>query len=654
MRLAVILVLVSSCRAATGQQDNPCAGPEDCGSCIELPECTWCADDDWQGDRCQKMSSNFKCSKLSNPASSEEKMTDIPLRFEGDNLVLIQPQSTKVKLRLYEPQSVKFSIGQSKQYPLDLYFLLDYSFSMNQTLNTVASQGEAIISVIKEITQDFKIGIGSFTEKNLAPFSSSNPEFNCPETNPNCAQPYSFKHMSSLSKTTAEQFKTDVLDATLSGNIDVPESTLDALMQVMVCDKEIGWRSNSRKIVVLATDADFHYALDGKLVGVLDPNDGLCHLNSDGVYTYSSILDYPSISHISKVAKDNAITILFLVGKPEFKDVYDAMAAIVGNAYVEVLERNAANIVELIRSKYAQITSTLKVRGDNVPSGIDVAFFTSCLSNELRESSVCKDIEIGSSVEFVAKITATSCLDAPRTLAITPIGINQTLAVEIETVCSCSCEENPSKTAELCNGKGDNVCGQCRCYKGFSGDFCDCDLKDLSPGEELQDRCKSDGNSLTCSGRGNCECGRCYCNSTPKGKVYGRLCECDDFSCVFGQNDELCSGNGECQCGTCKCDPGWSGDDCACTSKTDQCLSPYNKEIALAMGSVNAISAVVKTRKTAFLPESFVSVIRTNLSLAKSSPISLNALLSGQIPAPSLTMKSAKIFSVLSNARTKR
>jgi len=41
----------------------------------------------------------------------------------------------------------------------------------------------------------------------------------------------------------------------------------------------VGWRAESRKIILLATDRDFHYALDGKLAGVLTRNDGQCHLN---------------------------------------------------------------------------------------------------------------------------------------------------------------------------------------------------------------------------------------------------------------------------------------------------------------------------------------------------------------------------------------
>ena len=46
----------------------------------------------------------------------------------------------------------------------------------------------------------------------------------------------------------------------------------------MACWDRIGWRRQSRKIILLATDRDFHFAMDGKLVGILEPNDGPCHL----------------------------------------------------------------------------------------------------------------------------------------------------------------------------------------------------------------------------------------------------------------------------------------------------------------------------------------------------------------------------------------
>ena len=50
-----------------------------------------------------------------------------------------------------------------------------------------------------------------------------------------------------------------------STNIDRPEGTLDALMQVVSCEDEVGWRRESLKVVVVFTDAGFHVAGDGKV-----------------------------------------------------------------------------------------------------------------------------------------------------------------------------------------------------------------------------------------------------------------------------------------------------------------------------------------------------------------------------------------------------
>ena len=67
---------------------------------------------------------------------------------------------------------------------------------------------------------------------------------------------------------------------TLSGNLDTPEATLDALMQSAVCpdvsfslsrtceeslvSQEVGWRDGSLRMVIVLSDADFKTALDGK------------------------------------------------------------------------------------------------------------------------------------------------------------------------------------------------------------------------------------------------------------------------------------------------------------------------------------------------------------------------------------------------------
>ena len=45
------------------------------------------------------------------------------------------------------------------------------------------------------------------------------------------------------------------------------------------------------------------------------------------------------------------------------------------------------------------------------------------------------------------------------------------------------------------------------------------------------------------------------------------------------EDGEFCSGRGDCSCGVCVCDPDWSGEDCSCSLKTENCLSPYTNTL---------------------------------------------------------------------------
>ena len=81
----------------------------------------------------------------------------------------------------------------------------------------------------------------------------------------------------------------------------------------MVCEEDIGWRDQSRKVIIYTTDQSFHIAMDGKLGGIVTPNDGKCHLNPSGYYSYSKIQDYPSIGHINHIAKNKSVNIIWAV-----------------------------------------------------------------------------------------------------------------------------------------------------------------------------------------------------------------------------------------------------------------------------------------------------------------------------------------------------
>ena len=44
---------------------------------------------------------------------------------------------------------------------------------------------------------------------------------------------------------------------------DPPEASCEALYQVAKCEDRIGWRNNTRRVIIIATDEEPHLAGDG-------------------------------------------------------------------------------------------------------------------------------------------------------------------------------------------------------------------------------------------------------------------------------------------------------------------------------------------------------------------------------------------------------
>ena len=87
-----------------------------------------------------------------------------------------------------------------------------------------------------------------------------------------------------------------------------------------------------------------------QLGGVIAPNDGECHL-SNGVYTHSTIQDYPSISQINYKVKEQSINIIFAVTASQI-EVYNKLSEHVEGSSSAVLSEDSSNIVELIKEEY--------------------------------------------------------------------------------------------------------------------------------------------------------------------------------------------------------------------------------------------------------------------------------------------------------------
>lgn len=170
-----------------------------------------------------------------------------------------------------EPQTFELKFKRAEDYPIDLYYLMDLSFSMKDDLENVKNLGTDLMREMQEITSDFRIGkenltpvkslltnkqavalstslqswmkcilllgFGSFVEKTVMPYISTTPArlINPCTGNQNCTSPFSYKNVLKLTDK-GDEFNRLVSQQQISGNLDSPEGGFDAIMQVAVCE----------------------------------------------------------------------------------------------------------------------------------------------------------------------------------------------------------------------------------------------------------------------------------------------------------------------------------------------------------------------------------------------------------------------------------
>uniref|UniRef100_A0A8D8UPU8 Integrin beta n=1 Tax=Cacopsylla melanoneura TaxID=428564 RepID=A0A8D8UPU8_9HEMI len=615
---------------------NPCISKLTCHDCIQTPTCAWCALPEY-GDkkRCFQPSLNAddnleQCPEeyVYNPANVFSVLERRPLakgskasqqgqygssssssssgsyssQSSGSSYgahseaVQISPQHVSLKLRINEAYRMLLEYAQADDYPVDLYYLMDLSNSMRDDKDSLSSLGEELSQTMGNITSKFRLGFGSFVDKVVMPYVSMVPKKlidPCGDPEQDCIPPYGYKNQMPLNENSGRIFSDQVKGAKVSGNLDGPEGGFDAIMQAIVCTEQIGWREKARRLLVFSTDAGFHHAGDGKLGGIVKPNDGLCHLDRNGMYAYSTLQDYPSISQINMKVKQNAINLIFAVTKEQI-GVYDRLKDRIEGSSSGQLTNDSSNVVDLVKDQYNKISSSIEMK-DTASSAVKVTYWSKCLNpnGPSKQTHKCDGLKVGTVVQFEVDIEVTACPanrnEWNQTFLIYPVGINETLRVDLEMQCECPCERPDHNTFKLkspfCSGYGTFKCGVCECDTNHFGKLCECDQE--KQGFDITG-CKPDANStVECSGRGTCLCNQCVCDtrSDPNEKITGQHCECDNFSCDR-HNGLLCSGPGQgsCVCGKCVCAPGWTGPACDCKATNEACISPEGGEVCSGHG----------------------------------------------------------------------
>ncbi|KAM4626121.1 integrin beta-5 [Discoglossus pictus] len=566
--------------------------PASCQECLLIhPQCAWCSQEEFGSSRTATsrcdLADNLAskgCAQeyIEHPGSNVTVTKSLALSSKGtssspSDFIQVTPQSLSLSLRPGSEVSFKVQVRQVEDYPVDLYYLMDLSLSMKDDLDNIRNLGTKLAAEMKKLTSNFRLGFGSFVDKNVSPFSYTAPKYqNNPCTGykhfPNCVPAFGFRHLLSLTDK-VNNFNAEVQKQRVSRNRDAPEGGFDAILQAAVCKDKIGWRKEASHLLVITTDDGPHLALDGKLAGLVQPHDGQCHLNAQNEYSASTELDYPSLALLGDKLSENNINLIFAVTKNHYV-LYKNFTALIPGTTVEILDQDSQNIIQLIINAYNNIRSKVELTVSDSPDDLSVSFSATC-QDGLSYPGVrkCEDMKIGDTVSFDVSVEARSCPPpgTVHTFSIKPVGFRDTLEVTVTYNCICECSQWVDMDSDKCSGNGTYTCGLCDCNSGFLGAKCEC-------GEEeggsiwSHNACRESEGKTVCSGRGRCSCGLCVCYESEFGRISGSYCECDDFSCARYKG-ELCSGHGICDCGECKCHSGYIGDNCNCTTDTSRCLS---------------------------------------------------------------------------------
>lgn len=276
---------------------------------------------------------------------------------------------------------------------------------MKDDKDTIVNVGGSLSTALRNLTENYRLGFGSFADKPIMPFIIPGSEKNpCASVRAVCEPTYDFKHRLSLTDD-VKKFVDKVNASDVTANLDNLEGGIDALMQVVVCE-QIAWSKISRKLVVLATDGLMHFAGDGLLAGITKRNDKKCHLDQSGNYVAALELDYPSLEEIYHELIRTKISVIFAVTSDivsHYDQIHELMPEI---SNVGVLSNDSSNILQLVENGYKEVVKRAQF-DDDAPDYIKIEYKTDCGGKykEPKEINKCDNIEIGKEYQFEAKLS---------------------------------------------------------------------------------------------------------------------------------------------------------------------------------------------------------------------------------------------------------
>uniref|UniRef100_A0AAX7VMB4 Integrin beta n=1 Tax=Astatotilapia calliptera TaxID=8154 RepID=A0AAX7VMB4_ASTCA len=581
LHLSVGIALVAVLLTCSYAEENYCfaSRASSCSECLQAGVgCAYCSEETYNGPRCDLHKNiivhGCQAASIITVKSSQEilKNESINVNLEKSQ---VSPQSTMMTFLPGEEKNMTVQVFAPEKGPLDLYILMDFSNSMEDDLDNLKKMGKQLALLVGKLSSDYTIGFGEFVDKVIEPQTDMRP-IKLKQPWPNSDPPFAFKNVIKLTSNVSE-FTEKLQKERISGNLDAPEGGFDAILQAAVCGDKIGWRQGSTHLLVFSTESAFHYEADGAnvLAGVLPRNDEQCHLNEQGSYTEATKQDYPSIPTLVRLLGKNNIIPIFAVTDHSYTH-YQKLKEYFPIAEVGLLQEDSSNILEVMETAFTNIRAKMSIRAEDRPKAFEAKF--------LKESGqIAKygefNFQPGKIGKFMMQLKAQRMIDENHVckmdpnenkgvMRVKPTTFSTGVMVDATILCpTCDCEKSPIRNAPRCNGKGDLVCGKCRCHGGWVGPFCNCS----GSGSAADiNQCKAKETDEPCSGRGECqECGTCICYNP--NQFEGPYCEYDKTQCQRHAGF-LCNDRGSCVKGQCACTEGWTGNACECPTSSQTCL----------------------------------------------------------------------------------
>jgi len=222
-----------------------------------------------------------------------------------------------------DDRSVEISGLDDSERPLELVLLQDRSGSFGDDLSTIEGLLPDLITSVTGLASDVRLGLTSFIDKPMSPFGSSGDH----------------EYKTELGLTADTTAWSDAVKAlTAYGGNDGPESQMTGLLQLALRTSEVGWSSDSLKVVVMTTDARPHFAGDNPVA----PNDG--DNVTDGPDDNGTGEDYPTIEQVKSALLNAGIIPVFAVTSGVTSD-YQALVDEFGFGTVVPLSSDSSDII---------------------------------------------------------------------------------------------------------------------------------------------------------------------------------------------------------------------------------------------------------------------------------------------------------------------